>query len=57
MIPYPEIWKGRADERDEFLEECGGREEFRKILREAVKDFPGRIHLVMDGELSKDRKE
>ena len=57
MIPYPENWKGRADERDEFLEECGGREEFRKILREAVKDFPGRIHLVMDGELSKDRKE
>ncbi len=53
MISYPKDPKERAKwkaEANEFLAECGGREEFRKLLREAVKDFPGRIHIVMDAE-------
>ena len=46
MLPVPPNAKENKEAIDEFLESCGGRKGFRKMLLEVVKDFP--VHIVLD---------
>lgn len=46
MLPVPPNTKENKEAIDEFLESCGGRKGFRKMLLEVVKDFP--VHIVLD---------
>lgn len=56
MLPVPPNAKENKEAIDEFLESCGGRKGFREILLEVVKDFPGRVHIVLDNDKEKGKK-